>query len=110
MIASGHVTHTGRAILGVGVTTVDQNVATRAHLGTTSGVLVESVTEGGPASAVNMQTGDVIVQLNSTTIHNTADLSRALLQYKPGETTALKIYRGGQSLTLNVTLGELPAG
>lgn len=109
LITTGHVTHTGRAILGVGVTTVDQNLAARAHLGTTSGVLVESVSAGGPAAAAHMQTGDVIVKLNNTTIHNTADLSRALLQHKPDETVALKIYRGGQPLTLNVTLSELPA-
>ncbi len=110
LIASGHVTHTGRAILGVGVTTVDQNLAARAHLGTTSGVLVESVSADGPAAAAHMQTGDVIVQLNNAVIHNTADLSRTLLQYKPDETVTLKIYRSGQQLTLNATLGELPPG
>lgn len=110
LITTGHVTHTGRAILGIGVTTVDQNLAARAHLGTTSGALVESVSANGPAAAAHMQTGDVIVQLNNTTVHNTADLSSALLQHRPGETVALKIYRGGQPLTLNVTLSELPAG
>lgn len=109
LIANGHVTHTGRSIVGVGVTTVDQNIATRDHLATTSGVLVGSVTPGGPAALATLKTGDVIVQLSDKIIHNTSDLSRVLVQHTPGEKVALKIYRGSEQLTFDVTLGELPA-
>lgn len=110
LIATGHVTHTGRAIVGVGVTTVDQSVAVRNHLSTTSGALVESVTPGGPAASASIQTGDVIVQVGNKAIHNTSDLNHALVQYTPGQTVAVKIYRNSQLITLNVALGELAAG
>lgn len=108
LIATGHVAHTGRAIIGVAVTTVDQSVAARNHLSTASGALVESVTSGGPGAAATIQPGDVIVQVDTAVIHNTADLSSALVQHAPGQTVTVKVFRNNEPLTLHVTLGELP--
>lgn len=110
MIADGHVTHTGRSILGVTVTNVDQQVATKNHLSVTSGVMVVNVTSSGSAASAGMKTGDVIVQLGNRTVKSASDLSTALLQHKPGDVVAVKIYRGTQQVTLNVPLGELPVG
>jgi S1-C subfamily serine protease len=109
IISTGHVTHTGRAILGVTVTDVNSSVAQQNQLSVTSGALIVSVVAGDPASSAGLKTGDVIVQLGDKPIYSTADLSAALLQHKPGDTVAVKIYRGSQQLTINVTLGELPA-
>jgi len=33
----------------------------------------------------------------------------ALLSKSPGDTVAVKVYRGSQQMTVNVKLGELPA-
>lgn len=109
LIADGRVTHTGRSILGVGVTSVNQNTAAQNHLRVNYGVLVENVTANGPASSAGLRTNDVIVQVGDKAVHNTADLSHTLLQHNPGETVPVKLYRGNEQLTLNVTLGELPA-
>jgi S1-C subfamily serine protease len=109
IITDGHVSHTGRAILGVTVTDVDQTVAAQNHLSVTSGTLVVNVTSGGPAASAGLKAGDVIVQLGNAPIRSLDDLSAALLQHKPGDSLAVKVYRGSQQLTLNVTLGELPA-
>jgi S1-C subfamily serine protease len=109
IITDGHVSHTGRAILGVTVTNVDQNVAAQNHLSVTSGTLVVNVTSGGPAASAGLKAGDVIVQLGDAPIRSLNDLSAVLLQHKPGDSVAVKVYRGSQQLTLNVTLGELPA-
>lgn len=109
IITDGRVSHTGRTILGVTVTNVDQSVAAQNRLSVTSGTLVVNVTSGGPAASAGLKAGDVIVQLGDAPIRSLNDLSAALLQHKPGDTVAVKIYRGGQQLTLNVTLGELPA-
>jgi S1-C subfamily serine protease len=37
-------------------------------------------------------------------------LSDILVNKSPGDTAAVKIYRGNQQMTINVTLGELQAG
>jgi S1-C subfamily serine protease len=110
LITSNHVTHTGRAILGVTVTTVTPTLATQNHLNVSSGVLVVNVSSGGPSDSAGIKAGDVIVQLGNKTINSTNDVSAALLQQKPGDSVPVKIYRGSQQLTINVTLGELAAG
>jgi len=109
IIADGHVTHTGRSILGVTVTNVNQQIAAQNHLSVTSGVMVVNVTSSGPAASAGMKAGDVIVQLGNKIVNSTTNLSSALLPHKPGDSVAVKIYRGSQQLTLNVSLGELPA-
>lgn len=109
LIASGQVAHTGRALLGVKVTSVTSDIATQQHLSVQSGALIASVTSGSAASAAGLQANDVIVQIGSNTIQDTSELSAALLTHNPGETVAVKIYRGTQQMTVNVTLGELPA-
>jgi len=110
IITDGHVSHTGRAILGVTVTTVTPSVIGQNHLNVNTGVLVVDVAASGPSAAAGIKAGDVIVQLGDHTINSTNDLSAALLQEKPGDSVPLKVNRGGQQLTLNVTLGELAAG
>src|SRR5450759_1092637 len=61
IIASGSVTHTGRAALGVSVTTVDANLAAQDNLSVNHGALIASVSPNGAAAAAGLQAGDVIV-------------------------------------------------
>lgn len=110
IITKGRVSHTGRSILGVTVSSVNQSVAAQNQLSVTSGALIVNVSAGGPAASAGLKAGDVIVQLGDVPVHGINDLSAALLQHKPGEVVPLRIYRGSQQLTPGVTLGELPAG
>jgi S1-C subfamily serine protease len=109
IVADGHVSHTGRSILGVTVSSVNQSVAAQDQLSVTSGVLIISVSAGSPAASAGLKAEDVIVQLGDAPVHDLNDLSAALLQHKPGEVVTIRIARASQQLTLNVTLGELPA-
>jgi S1-C subfamily serine protease len=109
LIATGHVTHTGRASLGVGVVTVDASVAAQNNLPVDHGVLIASVTPTGPASEAGLQAGDVILQIDNTPVIDVQSLGDALLSKSPGDTVAVTINRGGKQLTVNVTLGEVSA-
>ncbi len=93
--------------LGITVTDLDSDVA--AVYGLPVGAYVVSVEEGGGAEAAGIQPGDIIIGLGDTTIESYTDLSRALRDYKPGDTALVTVYRGGQQLELTVTLGEKPA-
>jgi len=68
-----------------------------------------SETTTGPASTAGLRVGDVIIQLDNTPVTYVQSLGDALLSKSPGDTVAVKIYRGSQQMTVNVTLGELPA-
>lgn len=110
IIANGSVTHTGRAYLGVNLASVDATLVAQDNLAVNHGAFVANVVSGSPAASAGLQSGDVIVQIGNSPVNDVQSLSDILVNSSPGQTVALKIYRGNQQLTVNVTLGELPAG
>jgi len=110
IISTGKVTHTGRAALGVQVINVDSNVAAQDNLSVDHGALITSVTSNGAANQAGLRSGDVIIQIDNQPVNDTSSLSDALASKNPGDTVAVKIARGSQQLTINVTLGELQVG
>lgn len=110
VINDGRVSHTGRAYMGVSITTVTQDVANQNNLSTNTGALISNITPDGPAASAGLAQGDVITQIDNTAIHSTSDVSTALLNHKPGDTITVKFYRGNQQQSVNLTLGELPVG
>ena len=110
IIQTGKVTHTGRAALGVKVTTVDAQLAAQDNLTVNHGALIVDVVSNGPAAQAGLKAGDVIVQLDGQQVQNVSSLSDALLSKSPGETVSVQVYRGNQQLTVKVKLGELSAG
>ncbi len=109
LINSGRVTHSGRAALGVEVTTVDAVFAAQNNLPVDHGALITGVTTGGPAAKAGLRAGDIIVQVDNKQITDVATLADALLSKNPGDTVQVRVYRGRQQLTVKVKLGELPA-
>ncbi len=109
IIETGSVTHTGRASLSVSVATVDPAMAAQDNLSVDHGALIVSVTPNGPAASAGLRAGDVIVQINNTPVTGVQSMGDALLSKSPGDTVAVKVYRGSQQMTVNVKLGELPA-
>ncbi len=110
IISNGKVTHTGRAALNVQVGDVDPNMAAQDNLAVDHGAVIGTVQANGAAARAGLQTGDVIVQVGNKTVEDTSTLGDALASYNPGEQVPVKVYRGNQQLTVNVTLGELQAG
>jgi S1-C subfamily serine protease len=96
LIATGKVTQSGRAFLGVQVATL-----------LNGGVLVSSVEPGSPADRAGLKAQDIIVAVAGTPVQSTDDLATALAQVKPGQTIPVKVSRNGTTLTLHVKVGEL---
>lgn len=116
IIANGKVTHTGRAYLGVAPT--DAKNATSSPFGgfgggqtapTTSGALIEQVAGNGPAGKAGVEQGDVITKIGDTTVTDAQDLLSYLATKKPGDTVSITINRNGNTQSLSIRLGELPA-
>jgi S1-C subfamily serine protease len=110
IIATGSVSHTGRAALGVHVASVDANLAAQDNLSVDHGAYVADVVANGAAASAGIKAGDVIVQVDNTQVTDTQSLGEALASHNPGDTVAVHIYRGSQQLTITVKLGELQAG
>ena len=97
LIASGHVTHSGRAYLGV-------------QLGDTNqGVGVFSVVAGGPSRKAGMQAGDLILSIDGRDTPDSGTLAEIVAKLHPGEVVKVAVqHKNGTRATLSVTLGEMP--
>jgi S1-C subfamily serine protease len=102
LISSGHVTSTGRAVIGAQVATV-----ARAD-GSPRGAGIVAVTNGGPADRAGLRPGDVITAVGGAPTPDTTALAEALAARQPGQDVPVSITRDGHTLTVPVTLGELP--
>ncbi|MCL2139587.1 MAG: PDZ domain-containing protein, partial [Treponema sp.] len=50
--------------------------------------------------------GDIITSVDGMRIHNLSDLYSALEHSKPGDKVKAEVYRGGNTVTLDITLAD----
>ena len=67
------------------------------------GVHVDGVTDGKPASVAGVQKGDVILGLGEHPVNDMQGYMKALGAFKKGDSTQLKVKRGGETKELPVT-------
>jgi S1-C subfamily serine protease len=111
------------AWLGIGGKSLTPDVAKTFELSVERGVLVETVTDGGPADKAGIRAGDdtvtlqgleyvvggdVIVQIDDVPIESFGDLVGFLADKKPGDKVEVEVVRDGETETVTVTLGERP--
>ena len=101
LIDYGYVTGAYMAI-----TIQDNQSAT--SLGLPSTAYIVSVEDGGAADRAGLQPKDIITALDSYEITNATELTRALRNYKAGDTATVKLIRSGREMTLEITFDERP--
>ena len=67
-----------------------------------------SIIAGSPAEKAGLQTGDVILKVNSIVIDEKTSLAAALSRFKVGERVSLEIWRDNQTSKVGVTLEAVP--
>jgi serine protease Do len=98
-----------RGMIGVQIQNVDREQARALGLQRIGGALVNQVTPGSSADKAGVQVGDVILGFAGHDIAMSADLPPLVGSSKPGSKADLTIWRNGKTMTLPVTVGELPA-
>ena len=101
LIRDGRVTDSGRAALGVGVTTVVDGE------GRPAGVGVVSVTPGGPAATAGLRPGDVITEVAGQPTPEASALATVLAGQRVDTPVDVGVIRDGEERTIRVTLGDL---
>ncbi len=89
--------------LGVGV--VDVSREYRIY-GLPQGAAIQTITEGGPADAAGLQVGDIITSFGDTAIANRSELTTLIGRCSIGDTVTLTVYRQGETVEVEVTIGE----
>lgn len=72
------------------------------------GMQIAGTSPGSPAEKAGLLPGDVIKQLDATTIRDIYDFMDALAGYRIGQTVQVTVLRAGQSLTIPLTFFERP--
>jgi len=70
------------------------------------GLLLVSVESGSPAEAGGLMVGDILVGIEGHAVNNHDELMVFLTGGAVGKPTSIQVLRGGQPLTLTVTIGE----
>jgi putative serine protease PepD len=97
LIATGHVTASGRAYLGVSLQD------------TNAGATVFGIQAGAPAAKAGIVAGDVIVAVNGTSTPDSTSVGGVLAKLQPGDVVKVQIqHSNGKTVTLTITLAQLP--
>jgi len=103
LIAEGKVV---RPWLGVAVTTVTSTIQQYYNLAVNAGVLITSVTSGGPADKAGLRAGDVITKIGNENISTAAELISAIKSHQIGDQVEIVYYRGNVQQVTTATLEE----
>lgn len=67
------------------------------------GMRIDGVTEGKPAAAAGLKTGDVVVKLGPQDITDMMSYMKALSLFKKGDTTQVTVLREGKPVSADIT-------
>lgn len=70
------------------------------------GALVAGVSTNSPAQEAGLQEGDVITSVNGEAITGSSDLKSKISSSEVGDILSLEVYRNGETIQINVTVGE----
>ncbi len=99
-----------RGWLGVNIQQVTDEIAESLGLqGGARGALVSRVQDGAPAEQGGVRNGDVVLRFNNQDVRDIRALPRLVAETAVGAQVPVTVWRDGREVTVQVTLGELPA-
>jgi serine protease Do len=98
-----------RGWLGVHIQGLTPELAKSFDLSSDKGVLVADVDPEGPAAKAGLKSGDVIVRYNGQAVQTPQELTLAVASSRVGVPSKVEVLRNGQSLALQVSIGERPS-
>lgn len=98
---------TRRGWLGVRIQEVTEEIAEGLGLEEAEGALVAGVTESSPAEDAGIEAGDVILEFDGRPVPTMRELPRMVANSPIGEAVDVEVFRKGEIVDLQVTLGRL---
>jgi S1-C subfamily serine protease len=97
-----------RSWIGVGIQDLTPELASAMKVDARAGVLVNSITDGGPAQKSNIRAGDIIGAVAGKKVVDGRELVREVIAHEVGQTIQLEIIRDGKKYGTNMTLTARP--
>lgn len=89
--------------VGLSIRDVEATDVTRESLESANGVVVESVTAGGPAEEATVRADDIILAFDGERVRSVRQFARIVQETPRGRTVTLTVRRNGQQHELNIT-------
>jgi serine protease Do len=97
-----------RGWLGVQIQPVTAGIAEGLGLKKAQGAIVDEIEPDSPAAKASLESGDVVIAVNGTSVKDARELTRTIGASAPNSTLRLDILRNGQAKTLKVALAQMP--
>ena len=98
---------TRRGWLGVKIQSVTEDLAETLGVKENTGALVAGVSQGSPAAAAGLESGDVILRFDGKEVSTMRGLPRIVAQTPIGKTVDVEVLRKGEKKTFKVAVGRL---
>jgi len=105
LISKGKVV---RPYMGVYLRDLSSELADYLGAPGTQGALVAEIIAGTPASKAGIKPGDLILEINGSSVSNATDLTERIGKMKVGDKVVLKILREKKTINITVILDEKP--
>lgn len=105
LLADGSAEH---AYVGLTPGELTRQIAEQLGIDASTGVVVLSVDDNGPAGTAGIRPGDVLESMEGVDLTAPEKLLAELRNRNPGDTVGFKVKRGGQSVDIKVELTERP--
>jgi serine protease Do len=93
-----------RGILGVSVSPVTIDEASRQGLDGVEGVLVQNTVSGSAADKAGLMSGDIILDINGTRVNSSGELQQAVASHQPGSRVDMILLRDGGEMEVSARL------
>ncbi len=97
-----------RGWLGVIIQEVTRELAESFSMATAHGALISRILPDSPAANSDLQVGDIIVGFNGGYVDKSSSLPPLVGQVRAGGSASVEVIRGGEEVSLEVVIGELP--
>jgi serine protease Do len=100
--------HLHRGLIGFSTQAITPLLASALGLSRTSGVMVSDVTPDSAAERAGVGVKDVVTAVNGKPVESVPTLALELSRYAAGDTVALSLLRGANTVSVNVTVSARP--
>lgn len=96
-----------RAILGVTIQDVTQEVAKTHNIDVLKGVYINGIREGGSALEAGIKEGDVILSVNNIEVNSVSELQEQISKFRPNDKVNILINRNNKEKSFDVVLRNM---
>jgi len=99
-----------RAILGIFMSEINSETATKYDIKEMKGVVITGIVEGGAADQAGLKEGDVVLEINSVPVNTGSHFQEQISKYRPNQQVDLIVNRSNNKKHFTATLRNMKGG